>query len=119
MNYRQPSLPPAAPESVRESILEALQNDAFAIYQDGENFLRWNGFDTIKVIEDICLYIESGYRLYVLSGPTINGIKYQCCLNYGDIVIHVKFSNGSEQEPFCFIKLGFHEHNTGYSPLPY
>lgn len=121
MKYRPPQLPPEAPESVRTAILQALHTDAYHTYKDSENFLRAKSFDPPAVVADVAEYIESGCRLWVLRGPTIQDEKYQCCLRYEELTIHVKMKRGKTSEDNAdtwFVVLGFHEHNTGYPPLP-
>lgn len=117
MSFRQHPLPPEASEAGRTLILDALRANDYFIYRDSADFLRRNAFRPEGVVEDLIAYIESGKRVYVLSGPSIKGIKYQCCLDYEDIIIHAKIAKGAK-DPCWFLKLSFHEHNTGAPPLP-
>ena len=97
-------------------VIQALKNEDFLIYPDGIRFLEEVGFDPAEfIVGDLIEYLEMGRALYELpKDPT----KCQCCLGYEDkLLIHVKLapkikSNG------CFVRLGFHRHNTGYTPLP-
>lgn len=118
-------LPPEAPPDVRQVILAALKNHDddephYTIYDDGQRFLLAQNFDPNEVVGHLVDYLEDGYRLYLLQGPTIKGIKYQCCLAYeDDLDIHVKITPRGDGGASLHIMLGFHRHNTGYARLPY
>ncbi len=118
-------LPPEAPSDVRQTILEALKNHDdddphYTIYNDGQRFLRAQDFEPDEVVDHLVDYLEDGYRLYLLQGPDIKGIKYQCCLAYDDnLDIYVKITPLGDGSAGVHIMLGFHRHNTGYAPLPY
>lgn len=116
-------LPPEAPSDVRQAILEALkshENDPhYTIYDDGRRFLRAQGFVPEAVVQHVVEYLEDGCRLYLLQGPNIKGIKYQCCLRYDEgLDVHVKLTPLDDGSGGFRVMLGFHRHNTGYEPLP-
>lgn len=117
------SLPPDAQPQVRERILKALnKKDGYDIYEgqtsaSGRRFLRHVGFNPDEfVLQDLVEYLTRDYRLYVLTGPSVKGVKYQCCLKYeDDLFIYVKFTLSKD---VVFVQIDAHEHNTGGPPLP-
>lgn len=111
-------LPREAAASARTAILEALEAGNWLIHRDGHAFLRRHQFDPPAVVDDLSDYLQDGARLYILPGTVGRGIKYQCCLRYEDIIIHAKMSRGDDDGSDWFVLLGFHEHNTGHTPLP-
>lgn len=118
MNYRQPQLREAS-ESVRQAILEALQHNAYSIKSESLLYLIRNEFDSVAVVDDVKSYIIQGKRLYQLYGETVVGMKYECCLRYEELVVHVKMANNPKRATETWwIDFRFHDHNTGYAPLP-
>ena len=116
-------LPPEAPSDVRQAILEALKSNDddphYTISDNGRRFLAAQGFVPENVVLDLVDYLEDGCRLYLLQGPAIQGIKYQCCIGYDDdLDIHVKLTPRDDGSGGFHVMLGFHRHNTGYAPLP-
>jgi hypothetical protein len=117
------SLPPDAQPQVRERILNALTSKAsYDIYEgqtsaSGRRFLRHIGLDPDEfVLQDLVEYLTLGRRLYVLTGPSVKGVKYQCCLKYeDDLIIYVKLTLSND---VVFVQIDVHEHNTGGIPLP-
>lgn len=111
-----------APEKVRSVIITALSQNAYFTHTDnvGSRILERLGFDLAQLPDDLLGYLEDGYRLYVLQGPEIVGIKYECCIPYGDVDVHAKISISEEAngEVSAFLTLSFHKHDTGYAPLP-
>lgn len=118
MNTRTAELPRDAGAAARAAIIEALVNGSGFIHRDGQAFLRRHQFDPPAVVDDLIDYLEDGCRLYVLPGTSGRGIKYQCCLRYENIIIHAKIGRKDDGGSDWFVVLGFHEHNTGYAPLP-
>lgn len=111
-----------APEEVRRAIITALsQNEYFTHTENaGSRILERMGFDLAHLPEDLLGYLEDGYKLYVLQGPGIVGIKYECCIPYGDVDVHAKITISEEAngDVSAFLILSFHKHDTGYRPLP-
>jgi hypothetical protein len=107
-------LPPEAPEEARNVILSALKNEDYFVYHDSTRYLIALGLDVIGVIDDLISALQLGARLYVLPP---RHVKCQCCLYYeDDLVVHVKISIRNDGNPM--LAIGFHRHDTGYSPLP-
>lgn len=115
-------LPREAPEEVRRVIITALSQNAYITQTEnaGSRILERLGFDLAQLPIDLLGYLEDGYRLYVLQGAGVIGIKYQCCIPYGDVDVHAKITISEEAngEVSAFLTLSFHKHDTGYSPLP-
>ena len=109
-----------AQEGIRSEILEALRHpNDHSIYRDALQYLRRFGFKPSQVVKDLTNYLEKGGRLYLLTGEGIKGTKYQCCLDYDDLIVHEKISPSSgDGSPRLFLNIGFHTHNTGGPPLP-
>jgi hypothetical protein len=109
-----------AQEGTRSEILEALrQPNDHSIYPEALQYLRRFGFKPSQVVKDLTEYLEKGGRLYLLIGEGIRGTKYQCCLDYDDLIVHVKISPSSRDgRPRLFLNIGFHTHNTGGRSLP-
>ena len=120
MTAWQQQLHREAPDSIRQLILEALINYEYTIQKRGGQYLRMRSFNPVAVVENLQEYISSGRKLYLLQGPEIQGIKYQCCLRYDDgLIVYTKISKGDESDDESWhVILDFHDHNTGYPPLP-
>ena len=103
-------------EGTRAEVLNALRNDDYLIYPDGVRFLEEVGFAPAEfIVTDLINYLHEGKALWVLPE---NPAKCQCCLRYEDqLVIHAKLAPKT-QSIGCFVRLGFHRHNTGRPPLP-
>lgn len=111
--------PEEAPQEIRKLILDALKSDEFTIHKDAYRFLENLDFVPEDVVSiDLVQYLEAGHRLYILTGPTIIGTKYQCCLGYQDgLDLYFKLTPSHWNN--CYqVKIGCHRHNTGYPPLP-
>lgn len=104
------------PEELRQGVLTALRNDDYFIYPDGRRYLREMGFNPPEfVVTDLIEYLTEGKPLYVLPE---NQAKCQCRINYEDnLIVYVKLSPIPQSDGY-FVKLGFHSHNTGYTPIP-
>lgn len=117
MKYQPPALPPEATPLARAALTEALRADRYYIYSDGRQFLRRQGFDPDAVVGHLLSYLDRGARLYVLPGTQGHRIKYQCCLRYENLTVYAKLCRGDGEGDWQ-VMLGFHDHNTGYAPLP-
>lgn len=118
MNYRQPQLREAS-GSVRQAIFEALQANAYSIKSESLQYLLNNQFDPIAIVDQVKDYITQGKRLYYLYGEAVIGIKYECCLRHEGLVVLVKMANNQKKaRETWWIEFIFHDHNTGYAPLP-
>ena len=115
-------LPREAPEAVRRLIITALSQQQYFTYTEnaGSRILERIGFDLANLPGDLLGYLEEGFRLYVLQGPGIVGVKYQCCIPYDDVDVHAKItiSKESNGEISAFLTLSFHKHDTGHRPYP-
>lgn len=121
MRPRQQQLPPEAPDSIRMAIREALDNNAYNITRYGRDYLRLQNLSPEGIVAELCDYLDSGKRVYLLTGPSIRGIKYRCCLRYENLIIHTKMfntDNGDSEKDNWNLILSFSEHNTGWAPLP-
>jgi hypothetical protein len=101
----------------KAEVLTALKDpNGYRIYKNGRGYLRRLGFDPLSVVvDDLVDYLEEGCRLYVLPDDPR---KCECCLRYeDDLVIHVKITP-CEIDGRFIVYLGFHDHDTGYPPLP-
>lgn len=117
--YQPHQLPPVVPDTIREKILNALKIDEYSFTGYGRNYLVGRNFDPEAVVAALIDYIESGYKIYLLSSPAVQGIKYQCCLNYGGFTVHAKMFQGDESsDENWHVILSFHDHDTGHPPLP-
>ncbi len=119
MNYQRRELPREAPKGIRAEILEALILHHYDIYPDSGRWLKQRGFKPTRVVQHLIDYLKDGFRLYLLIGSAIKGTKYQCCLDYEDLIIHVKLAPYRQDEPPSLtLDLSFHKHDTGGPPLP-
>jgi len=103
-------------EETRANVLQALKNEDYLIYPEGVRFLEGVGFTPAEfIVGDLIEYLEKNKALYVLPEDLT---KYQCCIGYADsLLIHVKLTSKIKSNG-CFVRLGFHRHNTGHAPLP-
>lgn len=117
MNVR---LPPLASKEVVTQILDALQSRKYRLRDDGLGYVRdMLGWTQQGIIEEVILYLRDGKRLYHLpSNHPSDSKKFQGVLRLdNNIYVHFKIDPKKENQPW-FLFLNFHNHNTGFAPLP-
>lgn len=119
MRHRYHQLPPEASEPIRQVIIQALKDHEYSFTGYGRRYLRDQQFDPCEVVDCLQDYLESGFRLYRLLGPSIKGVKYQCCLQYEGLIVHTKIFQVDESDDESWhATLSFKTHDTGGPPLP-
>jgi len=108
-----------ASATIRTQIIDCLKKPrGYRIYDQDQRYLDRKGLVPVKVVEDLISHFET-YEIFELpkNNPQAPQ-KYQYVIPYDDpkLLIHVKITPMDRKPPIVF--LGFHEHNTGYAPLP-
>lgn len=107
-----------ANEKTRKAILDALCENRYRIYSDGQRYLNHKGIRTGPLIKELIECLTQFEIFELQKRNSGDRQKYQFVIRYEDpeILIHVKFVPMEDDPPLIF--LGFHTHNTGYAPLP-